>query len=195
MKEEKNPFELFAHWYKNAESCRAIKDANAMNLATSSCDGSPSNRMVLLKDYSNKGFVFYTNLESRKGRELAKNPKVSLCFYWEALGRQVRIEGHAVRISDKEADEYFNSRPLKSRIGAWVSKQSRPMESFADLFKEVAEQAIKKSISGIHRPPFWSGYNVIPHTMEFWKKGKYRLHERILYQRVDDSWQSSLLYP
>ncbi|MDB2415486.1 pyridoxamine 5'-phosphate oxidase [Rickettsiales bacterium] len=196
MKQYDDPLAVFTQWYKEAQKCSKIGDASAVNLATSTKDGKPSNRMVLLKSYDEQGFVFYTNLNSRKGCEIQNNPRVSMCFYWEGLDRQVRIEGEAVKVSDQEADDYFNSRPIKSRIGAWASKQSQTLLSSTELMKRVAKYTLKISKdSDLKRPEFWSGYRVVPNSIEFWKHGEYRLHNRVIYKRKNDEWEVGLLYP
>ena len=190
-----NPLEHFDKWFTEAKEHKDVKEPEAMNISTATKDGVPSNRMVLLKDYDDKGFVFYTNLESRKGEQLKQNPKAALCFYWQAMERQIRIEGDVVAVSDEEADEYFNSRHLKSRIGAWASKQSRPLKNKAELVKRVAEFSAKMVTGKVERPSFWSGFKVIPNRMEFWQAGQYRIHDRVCYTLKDGKWESGLLYP
>jgi len=192
-----DPLLIFDEWLKEAQNHQKIKQANAVNLATATRDGVPSNRMVLLKGYSKEGFVFYTNLESKKGSELKENPKAALCFYWEAIDKQVRIEGNVEMVANKEADTYFDSRPLKSRIGAWISKQSQPMESGVDLLKNALNYSIKMKMKKVIRPPFWSGFKVIPKRIEFWQDKNSRLHDRVLFSKsVSESiWQTQRLYP
>lgn len=193
-----SPFALFSDWFAEANDCKAIEEANAMNIASVGANGAPSNRMVLLKDFDERGFVFFTNLESRKGTEILANPQVSLCFYWEALGKQVRIEGTADQVSDAEADAYFASRPLQSRIGAWASKQSRPIQHGTDLLKEVAVQTARFATGKVDRPPHWSGFCVEPRRIEFWHRGEFRLHTRLVYLRENNSeshWNTQKLYP
>lgn len=190
-----NPFEFFAAWFAEAGAHKAIAEANAVCLATATPEGQPSARMVLMKDWDERGFVFFTNLESRKGGELAANPQVAMCFYWEPLSKQVRIEGRVEPVSAAEADAYFNSRPLKSRIGAWASKQSRPMESKNALLAEVAKQAARFVTEDVPRPPFWSGFRLVPERMEFWQKGEFRIHDRHCFTREGEAWQHVLLYP
>lgn len=191
-----DPIDYFGQWFDEAQQCKDISEANAVSLATTSSDNKPSNRMVLLKGYDKEGFSFYTNLGSRKALQLEETPFAAMCFYWEPLGKQVRIEGHVVAVSDEQADEYFASRPLKSRMGAWASKQSQPLESQAILLKEFAKQTVRFATQEVPRPPFWSGYRLVPNRMEFWQKGEYRLHERLCYL-LDESgnWRTELLYP
>ena len=191
-----DPFELFGKWYQEAERCKEIADASAVNLATASPSGAPSSRMVLLKGYDPDGFVIFTNLKSRKGRELEENGQAALCFYWAPLARQIRIEGRVSLVSNEEADQYFASRSLKSRIGAWASRQSEPLESRTALLKQVVTQTARFAGKEIFRPAFWSGYRIVPDRMEFWTNGEYRLHDRISYTRdPGGSWQQGLLYP
>ncbi len=188
-----DPFALFGQWYTEAEG--VMEEANAVCLATATPDGRPSARMVLLKDWDAQGFVFYTNTESRKGLELATNPFAALCFYWEPLSKQVRIEGAVVPASAEESDRYFHSRPLKSRIGAWASRQSRPLTGKSELLAEVAKQTARFVTEDVPRPPFWSGFRLIPERMEFWQKGEFRIHDRHLFTREDTGWRHGLLYP
>jgi len=188
------PFELFGKWFDQAKESE-LNDPNAMNLATATSDGRPSSRMVLLKDFDRDGFVFYTNLESNKGRQLAENQHVALNFHWKSLRKQVRIEGAAQPVSDAEADAYFQSRARGSRIGAWASQQSRPMEGMFILERRVAEFTAKFGIGEVPRPPHWSGFRVAPELIEFWSDGKFRLHERIVYHRDGDGWTTERLFP
>ena len=190
-----NPFALFEQWFKNAQESEP-NDPNAMALATVDDTGLPDVRMVLLKGYSEAGFVFYTNLTSRKGVELATNPKAALCLHWKSLGRQVRIRGSVDRVSDAEADDYFQSRPRLSRIGAWASRQSQPVESRFALEKAVAVQTARFAAGAIPRPDFWSGYRIVPETIEFWREAAFRLHDRVLYRRqAAGNWSRTRLYP
>jgi pyridoxamine 5'-phosphate oxidase len=188
------PFDLFGKWLDMAKE-KEINDPTAMNLATTTPDGKPSSRMVLLKDFDQEGFVFYTNLESKKGHQLADNNHVALNFHWKSLRKQVRIEGHAERVSDAEADTYYQSRPRGSRIGAWASEQSRPMEGMFILERRVAEFTAKFGVGEVPRPPHWSGFRVAPELIEFWSDGKFRLHERVVYNRDGENWTTERQFP
>lgn len=190
-----NPFNLFKYWFEKANLDKNVKYPDAMNLATVSADGQPSNRNVLLKQWDEAGFVFYTNLTSRKGQEIAANAKVSLCFHWDAMDVQIRIEGVCEQVSDEQADAYFDSRALQSRIGAWASKQSQPLESHAHLLKRVAKAGLKLPMGKMHRPDFWSGYRVVPQRMEFMQMKDFRLHERREFRLAGGMWSEGLLYP
>jgi len=196
MSHPQDPLDVFELWFKQAQDHPDIVEANAVNLATADEAGKPSSRMVLLKDYDADGFVFYTNLESRKGKQLEANPHAALCFYWEALSKQVRIEGVVSPVSVEEADAYFSSRPLQSRIGAWASRQSQELESPSRLVKEVAKMTARFALGDVERPKHWSGFRLSPTLMEFWERGEYRLHNRICYScDVTGKWTSKLLYP
>jgi pyridoxamine 5'-phosphate oxidase len=193
--ESAEPFELFASWFKDAEKSEP-NEPNAMALATVDKGGLPDVRMVLLKGFDHNGFVFYTNLESRKGTELAQNMKAALCFHWKSLRRQVRVRGPVERVSDAEADAYFASRPRGSRIGAWASKQSRPLESRFALEKAVAEYTAKYPLGEIPRPPHWSGFRIVPQMIEFWADRQFRLHDRVVFDRAaEGGWKKARLYP
>ena len=188
------PFTLFDRWFAEANASE-INDPDAMALATVDAAKRPSVRMVLLKGHGPDGFVFYTNLDSRKGRELAGNPEVALLFHWKSLRRQVRIEGPVTAVSEAEADAYFASRGRTSRIGAWASDQSRPLdrrETFAD---RVAATTARFEGQDVPRPPRWSGFRVTPRAIEFWEDGEHRLHHRRLFTRAGDGWSEGLLYP
>ncbi len=170
-------------------------DATACVLATASADGRPSARMVLLKKSSPDGFVFFTNYESRKGRELAANPRAALCFYWATIGWQVRIEGTVERLSPEESDAYFASRPRLSRIAAWASRQSRPLASRAALLARFARYQAKHAVGEVPRPECWGGFRLVPATIELWSSAAHRLHDRRLYRRRDGGWEMERLYP
>lgn len=190
-----NPFILFDGWFAEAHKSEP-NDPNAMALATVDADGRPSARMVLLKGHDAHGFVFYTNLESRKGAALAAHPQAALLFHWKSLHRQIRIEGAVEAVSDAEADAYFASRPRDSRIGAWASDQSRPMKSRAHFLKRVAEFAARYAIGDVPRPPHWSGFRIVPDRFEFWQDQAFRLHERRSFtRRSDGGWDEGLLFP
>ncbi|WP_207478284.1 pyridoxamine 5'-phosphate oxidase [Arenibaculum pallidiluteum] len=191
-----DPFELFGRWFEEAGRSEPA-DPNAMALATVDAAGRPSVRMVLLKGYDAGGFVFYTNLESRKGRQIAENPQVALCLHWKSLRRQVRVEGEAVPVDAAEADAYFASRPRASRIGAWASEQSRPLEGRWALEKRVAEFTARFGLGEVPRPPHWSGFRVVPRRIEFWQDQAFRLHDRLVYSRDDPAaaWRTEKLYP
>ncbi|WP_027285038.1 pyridoxamine 5'-phosphate oxidase [Rubritepida flocculans] len=189
-----DPHALFADWMAEATKTEP-NDPNAMCLATATPDGRPSARMVLLKGQDARGFVFYTNLDSRKGGELAANPRAALCFHWKTLARSVRVEGPVEPVTAEEADAYFATRARPSRIGAWASKQSRPLEGRWALEKAVAEYTLKFGLGEIPRPPHWSGFRVLPERIEFWRDMPFRLHERRVFHRTDEGWREELLYP
>ncbi|TPP10186.1 pyridoxamine 5'-phosphate oxidase [Rhizobium glycinendophyticum] len=192
--EENEPFALFATWLKDAEASE-INDPNAVALATVDADGLPNVRMVLLKGYDSRGFVFYTNFESQKGQEILGQKKAAMCFHWKSLRRQIRLRGEVEVVSDAEADEYYQSRPLGSRIGAWASKQSRPLEGRFALEKAVAEYTAKYALGNVPRPPHWSGFRIIPKSIEFWHDRKFRLHDRIEFRRDGEGWAKVRMYP
>ena len=189
-----DPFALFASWFAEAKASE-INDPDAMALATADAEGRPSVRMVLLKGHGPASFVFYTNLDSRKGHELAGNPQAALLFHWKSLRRQVRIEGSVTTVSDAEADAYFASRGRTSRIGAWASDQSRPLDRRETFVEKVEETSRKFEGLDVPRPPRWSGFRVIPRAIEFWEDGEHRLHHRRLFTRTGDGWNEGLLYP
>ncbi len=194
--EAAEPFELFASWFAEAQKSEP-NDTEAMALATADADGLPDVRMVLLKEATPAGFVFYSNAESAKGRELEANPKAAGVFHWKSLRRQIRFRGAVGRVSEAEADAYFASRPLQSRLGAWASQQSRPLESRFALEKAVAKYAAKFALGTIPRPPYWVGYRIQPIYLEFWSDGAFRLHDRIAFRRETPGalWRKERLYP
>lgn len=191
-----DPWALFQTWFGEAERSEP-NDANAMSLATVDAQGLPNVRIVLMKGFDERGFVFYTNFESAKGRELLANPKAALCFHWKSLLRQVRVRGPVERVSDDEADAYYRSRPLQSRIGAWASSQSRPLESRAVFEAEIARYAKKFEGEEPGRPPHWSGFRITPLEWEFWHDRPFRLHDRVVFRReqADGPWTRTRLYP
>jgi pyridoxamine 5'-phosphate oxidase len=198
MSELATSTELIAHfqlWLEEAAKSE-INDSNAMSIATVDADGMPSVRMVLLKHADEAGFVFYTNLGSQKAQELIANPRTALCFHWKSLQRQVRVQGRAQPVSDAEADAYFASRARDSRIGAWASKQSQPMQGRFELEKRVAEKALQFNIGNIPRPEFWSGFRIVPSVIEFWEAKPFRLHDRKRYVlQSGQEWQGTPLFP
>lgn len=193
-KPPEDPLALLRDWYAEAESSEP-KDPDAIALATVGADGMPSVRMVLLKDFDENGFVFYTNLDSRKGEQLAGRPKAAFVLYWKSLDRQVRVEGDVEPVSEAEADAYFASRPRASQIGAWASRQSRPLESRYELEKRVARYGARFHVGQVPRPPFWSGFRIRPTRIEFWQQGRFRLHDRLVYHRHGNEWTTERLYP
>ena len=190
------PFALFGQWLNDA-TAKEPNDANAMALATVDGDGLPDVRMVLLKDFDTKGFVFYTNTESGKGRQLDDHPRAALLFHWKSLRRQVRVRGEVTRVADAEADAYFASRARRSQIGAWASDQSRPLPERFALEKRVAEYALRFGLGPIARPPHWTGFRLAPSSLEFWRDRPFRLHDRVRFQRegAGGAWSRVKLYP
>lgn len=195
-----DPMALFDEWMEAAGKSE-LNDPNAMALATVDEDGLPDVRMVLLKGADKAGFVFYTNLESAKGRELAASGKAALCFHWKSLRRQIRVRGPVERVTDAEADAYYDSRARDSRIGAWASRQSRPLEGRFELEKEVARYAAKYAVGHVPRPPHWSGFRILPQQIEFWRDRPFRLHDRLVFRRSGDltaenwNWTTQRLFP
>ncbi len=190
-----NPIELFKNWFSDAKK-KEINDPNAVAVATSDKDNQPNVRMVLLKGLSDKGFVFYTNFNSRKGEELKNNFKASLCFHWKSLRRQVRVLGNVEEVTSEEADEYYNSRPFKNKIGAWASSQSKELDKRETFLKKISELEKKyEKQKSIPRPPHWSGWRVLPKEIEFWLDGEGRIHERLVYIKKNEKWVKKLLYP
>ncbi|MGQ3676375.1 pyridoxamine 5'-phosphate oxidase [Xanthobacter sp. TB0139] len=194
--EAKEPFRLFAEWLSDAGKSE-LNDPNAMMLATVDEEGMPDARMVLLKGVDEHGFVFYTNTESAKGRELAANPRAALVFHWKSLRRQVRVRGPVERVSDEEADAYFASRARLSQLGAWASQQSRPLEGRFALEAAVAKVTARYALGSVPRPPHWTGFRLPPLSIEFWHDGAFRLHDRIVFRRPapDQDWTRTRLYP
>ena len=189
-----DPHKLFEDWFAEARAAEP-NDPQAMALATVGADGQPTVRMVLLKGHDERGFVFYTNYESRKAGELIANPRAALLFHWKSLRRQIRIEGPVSKVSEAEGDAYFATRHRDSQLGAWASDQSRPLDSRATF--EARFEAMEARFEGapVPRPPHWSGFRVSPERIEFWQDRAHRLHERRLFLRADDGWSEGLLYP
>lgn len=189
------PFELFGQWFAEIENT-GVKEPTAVTLATATPDGKPSARIILLKHFDERGFCFYTNLTSRKGYELKENPHAAITVYSMILGKQIRIEGKVERVTEKEADDYFLTRRRGSQIGAWASKQSMPMEKETDLPDRVKEITNEFGAAPIPRPPFWSGFRLVPEHIEFWTEGDYRLHTRLRYNAIiGGGWDVERLYP
>ncbi len=189
-----DPFARFAEWFAAAAASEP-NDPNAMALATATPDGRPAVRIVLLKAWDARGFVFYTNLDSRKGVEIAANPFVHLDFHWKSLRRQVRVDGRAEPVTDAEADAYFASRARASQLGAWASDQSRPLVDRAAFDARLAAATVRFAGGPVPRPPRWSGFRVVPDAIEFWQDRDFRHHERALFTRDGDGWREGLLFP
>ena len=196
FKDLENPIELFDEWFNEAKKIE-INDPNALALATSTKDGEPSVRMVLLKDFNQNGFVIYTNLDSKKSTDIKNNPNASMCFHWKSILRQVRITGKIIKVSNKDADIYFQSRDYESKIGAWASKQSSVLKNREELYQEI--ESYKKKYSdknNVPRPSNWSGWNLNPNEIEFWLDGKNRIHQRLKYiKKQNGIWNRFLLSP
>ncbi len=189
-----DPIERFRKLFEQAVAT-GMEDPNAMIVSTVDAQGRPSSRVVLLKSFDAAGFVFYTNLESRKGTEIGGNPHVCLNFYWRELSQQVRIQGRAEPVGDEEADTYFATRARASRLGAWASRQSRPLATRAHLLARVAKYEAKFLTQPVPRPPHWSGFRVVPSSIEIWSAGAFRLHDRTLYEKTAEGWTVGRLYP
>ena len=193
--DEDDPFIVFKQWMSDAEK-NEINDPNAVSLATVNESNQPDVRMVLLKEFNNNGFIFFSNLDSKKGNDLKKIPKAAMCFHWKSLLRQVRISGDISIISDDDADQYFNSRPYLSKIGAWSSNQSRPMDTRDDFLNKIREFKNKfNDQNNVPRPNHWSGFLLSPKRIEFWKDVEGRLHQRLEYTRFSNFWKKQILYP
>ena len=188
-----HPVDLFSAWFEEAKKSE-INDPQAMSFSSVSEDGYPSVRMVLLRNFDKRGFVFFTNYNSRKAKEIEINAKGALCFHWKSIRRQVRAIGRVEKVSDSESDEYYFSRPLGSQIGAWASRQSENLESREKLIKKVQKYE-EKFRDKPPRPPFWGGYRLVPQEMEFWSDGKFRLHDRFNFKLVEEEWRINRLYP
>ena len=192
---QENPFELFHRWFEQARTC-GLLEPTSVALGTTDAQGHPQVRIVLLKHVDERGFVFYTNLKSAKGTELQAHPHAALCFHWDPLRKQVRVRGCCEQVSDAEADAYFATRARISQIGAWASKQSQPLEGRWALEKRVAHYTLKHSLGDVPRPPFWSGFRLIPDAIEFWEDRKFRLHDRHLFSRTAaGTWEKQQLFP
>ena len=188
------PVVVFNEWLKEANASEP-NNPNACALATADNLGKPAVRMVLLKDIDERGFVFYTNSESRKGRELLENPRASLCFHWKSLDRQVRVDGYVEKVIETEANAYFDSRTRESQIGAWASRQSQELKSKFDLERRIDQFTVKFEMKKVPRPEFWEGYRVVHKKVEFWAEKKFRLHDRYVYSRTNAGWKITKLYP
>ena len=196
FKDLQNPIDLFGEWFNEAKKTE-IKDSNAFALATTDKKGIPSVRMILLKDYNEDGFVFYTNLNSKKSDDIKNNPNASMCFYWKSLLRQIRVTGKISKVTEKVANTYFNSRDYNSRIGAWASNQSFDLKNVNELYKLIESYEKKyPDKNNVPRPAHWSGWNLNPYEIEFWLQGKNRIHQRLKYiKKENGNWNRSLLYP
>lgn len=188
------PMQIFDAWYQAAQKC-GLQEPTHVHLSTCDAAGQPSGRVVLLKSFDERGFVFYTNLKSRKGQELRANPKAALCFYWGPLERQVRVVGNVEQVTDEEADAYFDSRARGSQIGAWASAQSSPLDRRETLVERVKQEELRFAEREVARPPHWSGIRVLPREIEFWQGMPSRLHDRVRFVRQNDEWVREMLYP
>jgi pyridoxamine 5'-phosphate oxidase len=189
-----DPFSQFEEWLDEAAAA-GEHEPTAMSVATVDAQGGPSVRMVLLKQVDPRGFVFYTNLDSPKAADLSARPRAALCFHWKSIGRQVRVSGRAEKVSDAEADAYYATRPRLSQLGAWASKQSRPMRGYYDLEQSCAAYALRYPLGGVPRPPFWSGFRIVPDRIEFWRDKPFRRHERVIRVLDGGQWGEQWLYP
>jgi len=196
FKDLENPIELFKDWFNEAKKTE-INDPNVFTLATADTNGVPSARMILLKGYDQNGFIFYTNFNSKKSSDLKKNPNASLCFHWKSLLRQIRISGKVSKVSDKESDSYYKTRPYDSKIGAWASKQSSVLKNREELIKLIGDFKKKyPNENNVPRPDYWSGWRLDPNSIEFWLDGKNRIHQRLKYIKNDNNnWEKVLLNP
>lgn len=194
IQDTKSPFSLFDTWFKQAEKTESDYP-NTMCLSTVDARGYPSSRMVLMKDYSNKGITFYTNFESHKGRDILATGRAALCFHWKTQNRQVRFEGAVVTVDNKEADAYFATRPRGSQIGAWASRQSNELPDRKTFLNRIEKYEKEFEGKDVPRPPHWSGFRVIPETIEFWQEMPYRLHDRLVFKRSGKNWKHTRLYP
>ena len=190
-----DPLDLFKMWMTEAEK-KEVKDPTSLSLATANKTGQPNVRMVLLKGFNSNGFVFYTNLNSSKSHDLKENPKAAMCFHWKSIDRQIRILGNIIQTDDKEADLYFDSRPYESKISAWASNQSSPMNDRSELLKKIEDFKKKyKDEKNVPRPPYWSGWCLRPSSIEFWLHKDNRIHERLRYNKTAHGWKKEILYP
>ena len=189
-----DPITLFQSWFDQAVA-EGVKEPRAMTVATVDAEGAPDARMMLFKSVDARGFTFYTNLQSRKAKQLGSEGRVALCFHWADLGKQVRVRGRTERVSEDEADAYFATRPRLSQLSAWASKQSQPMRGYFEFEGEVAKATLRFGLAAVPRPPFWSGFRVFPDQIEFWKQKPFRRHERVVYERAPTGWRKQWLYP
>lgn len=191
---EKDPIAQFIHWLELAREAD-LPEPTAMAVATAGADGAPAVRMLLLKGCDERGFVFYTHLDSPKAADLAANPRAALCFHWVQLKRQVRVTGPVERVTDAEADAYFATRPRLSQLGAWASRQSQPLADRFELERNCAAAALRFGLGAVPRPPGWSGFRVVPATIEFWQEKPFRLHDRVRFSRAAGAWRAERIFP